>query len=178
MHETGIRIFLGYVAKMAAKFDKGIEPLAVMSRDHFYRVFLRVRNGAGRANNSLKNIGFVDDDFFVNGVIGPMWVGNMYSSDILNSLEIKQYFGSKDILSKMLDCWKYEDIMLLFYDSPFLAKHHKFKQQPSLDSVISTLQDDGYIAGRTHFSHTGIKTDASLDMVLSAYKKSLYAILE
>lgn len=172
MHEIGVRILLGYIARMAAKFDKGTEPLAVLSNDHFYRVFVRIKNGANRANNSLENMGFIENNPFIKEEIGPLWIGNMYSQEILKSFNIKPFFGSKDILTKMLDCWKYEDTMILFYDTSVLDKCYKFQQQPSLENVISILEEDGYIAGRTHFSFTGIKTDASLDDVLSACKKS------
>ena len=172
MHETGVRILLGYIARMAAKFDKGTEPLAVLSKDHFYRVFVRIKNGANRANKSLENLGFIENNPFVKGEIGPLWIGNMFSQEILKNLKIKSSFGSKDIITKMSDCWKYEDTMLLFYDTPILAKRYKFHHQPSLENVISILREEGYIAGRTHFSFTGIKTDATLDDVLRACKKS------
>ncbi len=59
VHETGLRILLGFAARMGGINDIGIEPLAAHSTLHYLRVFLRVRRGAARADESVGRLGYV-----------------------------------------------------------------------------------------------------------------------
>ncbi len=45
-HEVGIRILLGYIAKIAAQFNYGIVPVISLYYAHYMRVFVRLEHGA------------------------------------------------------------------------------------------------------------------------------------
>lgn len=53
VHETGLRILLGFAARMGGINDIGIEPVAAHSTLHYLRVFFRVRRGAKAADGSV-----------------------------------------------------------------------------------------------------------------------------
>ncbi len=59
VHESGLRILLGFAARMGGINDIGIEPVAAHSTLHYLRVFLRTRRGASDADESMKRIGYV-----------------------------------------------------------------------------------------------------------------------
>ncbi len=46
--EVGLRLLIGYVARVAAQFNFGIDVLASFSYLHYMRIFVRLRHGAGR----------------------------------------------------------------------------------------------------------------------------------
>ena len=57
--EMGLRILIGSMAREAAKFDKGIRPLFSHATRHYVRVYAEILNGAGNADKTLKELGFV-----------------------------------------------------------------------------------------------------------------------
>ena len=56
---AGLRILLGFAARMGGINDVGIEPIAAHSTLHYLRVFFRVRKGATKAEASVKALGYV-----------------------------------------------------------------------------------------------------------------------
>jgi len=58
-HEIGVRILAGFTAMNLARYRKGSEFLLSHSTRHYMRLYVMVRRGARRADESLKNIGFI-----------------------------------------------------------------------------------------------------------------------
>jgi len=158
-HEVGVRILLGYIGRMAAKYDKGILPLLSIYYGHHYRVFIAVFEGAKRADETLENIKIVETPD--NVVVGPIWVGDLHDKRILERMKIEDYFVSKKLFSKMLEIWK-EEKGLFFYELHYLSSIWKINTPPIL-KVIEELCKEGYYASRTQFSPTGIRTNIPLN---------------
>ena len=59
MKEIGLRILLGFICRIAGIYDKGIKPLVCYAADHYFRVYVKVKNGVSQANNSMKNFSMV-----------------------------------------------------------------------------------------------------------------------
>jgi tRNA (guanine26-N2/guanine27-N2)-dimethyltransferase len=100
--------------------------------------------------------------------IGPLWLGEitdpMVISAMLERLPDTPLYTARelDILLKLLQ----EELPASqFYDYHVLAKKGKVSPKP-IETVIISLREQGYQASRTHYSGTGIKTDASYHEIL------------
>ena len=99
-HEAGLRILIGTMAREAAKFDKGIEPMLSFSSDHYFRTFVRMRDGAGKADDSLKQLVYLAYDPKTlersfspepdkEHRYGPFWGGRLFEKDHLVRMDTK-----------------------------------------------------------------------------------------
>ena len=75
--------------------------------------------------------------------------------------------GTKKELLKILTICREELPTSSFYDYHILAQKLA-TSPPAIDAVIEHLRAAGYAASRTHFSGTGLKTDAPLPELLAA----------
>jgi len=178
MHETGLRILLGFFCREAAKFDKGIKPVICYSTDHYFRLYLRVKNGIGHANESMKNYSTIksnkltlSDEKVVD--VGPLWSGKLQNkiaiSELINILFEKQ-LKTKNSLWKMLDIIEEEaDSSAFYYNSDELSSIFK-KSPPKMKTIFEELKNKGFEVTRTHFSPTGFKTDAGVKEIEKMFK--------
>jgi tRNA (guanine26-N2/guanine27-N2)-dimethyltransferase len=170
--EIGLRILLGYCARTAAKHEIGVKPLLSYSHQHYFKVYLRTEQGAKKADNALKNIGYVHHDKttgerscseslesdLLNA--GPLWIGPLMDSDFVAKLKPRSHFDENVL--KMVALWKQEaDAPPLYYTTDELAGMLRINPPP-LDRFMERLRAGGFRVSRTHFSPTAIKTDASL----------------
>lgn len=176
--EAGLRILIAYIAKQAASFDYGFKPLLSYAWGHFFRVYGIMERGAGKAERSTQNIGWVvwDDGWKLlnfekidsKPLAGPMWIGKISEEDVVNAVkEIveKKEMKRKKELMKLLTFIK-EEISLppLYYETGKVAKDVKARQ-PKLQKIIDELQKKGYDAGRTHFMLNAVKTNAPYSVI-------------
>ena len=152
-HEIGIRIFLGYVGRMAARFDIGIEPIFSFWKGHAYRIYIRVKRGAKYAVRTLENIKIID-------LGGPLWIGDLHNFEFLKNAKVPDIPTHKDF-EKYLQLWRNEKFFL-YHEIPEICSILKISQPP-ISKIIESLREIGYEAYRTHFSPQGIRTDASLE---------------
>lgn len=61
VHETALRILVGFAARAGGVNDIGVEPVAVHSTLHYLRVFVRTRRGASHSDAATKKLGFVTE---------------------------------------------------------------------------------------------------------------------
>ncbi len=169
--EVSVRVLLGYLARAAAVHDKGIEPMLSFTTNHYVRLFLRLRGGAARADASLENVGnfsFDMDSYEYRpgeGSNGPIWLGEIHNEELLEKMVAEQYFANARHLSKMIDLWRDEACMPVFYyDIDIISKMLKCSP-PSMDRIFAGFRDAGIRISRTHFCHTGFKTDADVKTV-------------
>jgi tRNA (guanine26-N2/guanine27-N2)-dimethyltransferase len=170
-HEVGLRILIGHIVREAAKFDRGVEPVLCFYADHFFRIHLRMTEGGGRADHSLKELVHIDHDHqtgerMVNpsiGRYGPLWGGSLFDHEVLDMMESSEDAAHGRRLSRFLEVCKEELDVPLFYESDEIG-HLMGGSPPSLESIIQRLEESGR-ASRTHFSPTGFKTDLTLQEV-------------
>ena len=174
MHETGLRILIGNAVRIAARHDIALYPILSYSSDHYFRIYFRVENGAKKANEALKNIGtveFFEDSWRTDGSTGPLWLGPIHDIDFLEKLRVMDFFGTARRMERMIELWKSEANMPPFYyDLPYLSSKMGISTPP-IDVVVERISDMGYRVSRTHFSPTGIKADAPVDVVYEVLKK-------
>ena len=111
-HEIAVRLVIGQVYHIAGMNDRAIEPLAVLSTDHYVRVWLAIRSNRDEANKQVEQIGmiryckgcmhsetltladFSNDLVFRHrktrcdgsaAIAGPLWTGDLYNMNFLDA---------------------------------------------------------------------------------------------
>lgn len=178
MKEIGLRILLAFISREATKYDKGISPVLSYTTDHYFRVYVQVRNGVGHANDSVRKLSLVNSSQFYDckdkvDFIGPLWVDKLQNKRIIENIRsilTNKKMGTKNILWKLLDLLEEEsDAPAFFYNSDDIASRLKLSP-PKKKVIFNELKKAGYNVYRTHFSQTGFKTDAPLNKIEKAFK--------
>lgn len=189
--EMGLRILIGSIARAASKFDKGVRPLFSHSTRHYVRVYAEVLNGAGNADKTLKEIGFIawcpvcrnletknglavfmneECPFCQNKrkMAGPLWLGSFkdvdFCNEVIEELQVLPFHKKNEAIKLLTLCREEADIPF-FYDQHILCEKLKISAPP-IEPFLNDLRENGFIATRTHFSGTSFKTDAPMDVIL------------
>jgi tRNA (guanine26-N2/guanine27-N2)-dimethyltransferase len=125
-HELAIRFLAGCTASLAAKHDIGIQPLFCHSSDHYIRLYNQIGYGAKKADDSIKNLGYILHCFNCMhrevatkifgcptcpecgarmDYAGPLWTGTLWDSTFCEALllESKKFsLGTSVRISKLL----------------------------------------------------------------------------
>ena len=89
--------------------------------------------------------------------------------EILSIISSKK-LGCKNQIYKLLDVLEEEaDAPVFFYTTESIASFLK-KSSPKMDILFEHLRKQGYSVYRTHFSPTGFKTDASINIIEKVFK--------
>jgi tRNA (guanine26-N2/guanine27-N2)-dimethyltransferase len=181
MNEIGLRILVKKVQEMGAMYDIALVPIFAHTTRHYMRAYLRAERGADKTDTVLKQIGMFQG-------AGPLWLGPLYDVTLVEKMyrlartsRLSQAVGLTKTESRKLTKefgveiptkfkTTYETEKLLYTinkEAPinvvgfFDLAEMRLKQVPKITSVVAALKDEGFAAARTHFSATGIKTDAS-----------------
>ncbi|MBQ2831003.1 tRNA (guanine(10)-N(2))-dimethyltransferase [Methanobrevibacter sp.] len=187
-HETGIRILSGFVALTLSKYAKCIEVKMSHSTEHYMRLYLYVKKGSKRTDESLKNIGYISHcknclhrqtSMGLAGPIeyvcpvcgeklihaGPLWLGDIQNEEFIQKMidetENKKINREKQALKLLNSCLKEAKAPATFYDVHKICKSLK-ASAPKLDLIFEELRKEGFIAIKTHYNPLGIKTDATI----------------
>jgi tRNA (guanine26-N2/guanine27-N2)-dimethyltransferase len=187
-HEIGLRILLGYVARTAAQFNYGVEPILSLSYAHYMRLFLRLKSGADASSNSIKQLGYahycpkcnfrnIEQRTFPRmqecpfcgtflDTSGKMWAGNMQNKETIS--RTAKEFGRNSLYDqsglKMLATIRDECENPLYYSVPRLTRKLGIPAV-SPNDLIDGLKKADYAATRTHFDSSSIKTNADIQTI-------------
>ncbi len=165
MHEFGLRVLIRKIQLVGAQHEKALIPLVSYYKDHYVRVFFESRNSKKEADELLEmHKEYIDD----GETYGPLWMGELNNQGVLHLMReeakklSKKGFVSGDSV-KLLDCLAEETDVggFGFFDVHETSSKFKAESTPKFERIIKSLQDQGYKASRTHFSETGIKTNAA-----------------
>ncbi|MCX6775219.1 MAG: tRNA (guanine(10)-N(2))-dimethyltransferase, partial [DPANN group archaeon] len=155
MNEAGLRILIKKVQEVGAQYDVALTPLFAHTTRHYMRCYLRAERGADKADKILQQIGCFQG-------AGPMWLGKLWDEQLVDKmfrLAQSQKTISQETTNLLHTILRESKIQTVgFFD---LSAMH-LKKVPKLQSIIEKLWNKGFKAARTHFSPTGIKTDADL----------------
>lgn len=195
-HETGIRILAGFTALTLAKYKKYLNIKLSHSSEHYMRLYIEIKKGSKASDESLKNIGYISHckhclyretnknlatatpnicpicgEKLIQA--GPLWLGKIqdkeFIKDMINESENKKINTKENVLKLLNNCLNEANAPATFYDIHKICKVLKISA-PKLDLVFENLEEEGYIAIKTHYSPLGIKTDASIDEIKNIIK--------
>ena len=188
-HETGIRILAGFVALTLSKYAKYIEVKMSHSTEHYMRLYLEVKKGSKKTDESLKNIGYIshcknclyrqtrnglashiDDVCPVCGEkmvhAGPLWLGDIQDGEFIRKMidetNYKKINREKEALKLLNKCLIESGAPATFYDVHTICKSLKVSA-PKFDLILDELKNDGFEAIKTHYNPLGIKSDAGIE---------------
>ena len=196
-HENGIRILVGFVALTLSKYAKCIEVKMSHSTEHYMRLYLEIKKGSKRTDESLKNIGYIshcknclhrqtsnglaspiDDVCPVCGEklvhAGPLWLGSIQDKDFIQKMideaDNKKINTEKEALKLLNKCLVEAEAPATFYDVHSICKSLKVSA-PKFDLILDELEKEGFKAIKTHYNPLGIKSDAGIEDIKNILMK-------
>ncbi len=172
-HESGLRILLGSIARELARFDRGMEPILSFYADHYFRSYVRVKEGAEAADKTLAELGFYSYDpktlergFSYESdeahVYGPVWGGRLHDPALFDDIETAELATQKRV-DKNIAIWRKELPTPILYEIGELASHLKVAS-PRLDVLLDALRSNGR-AEKCHVTPTSFRTDLPLQTI-------------
>jgi tRNA (guanine26-N2/guanine27-N2)-dimethyltransferase len=183
-HELAVRLLSGYMAATAAKIDIGLRVLFSHSSDHYIRVYAQIGYGCKKADESIKNIGYILHCFscmhreiahqpFGSLICpecgakmehaGPLWIGSLQDEEFIDLMvdeNKKAAFKNNSKITKLLTQIKNEaNAPPTYYVIDKLSQKLNLPA-PSNQAFITALRSSGFEAVLTHFNPRGIKTNA------------------
>jgi tRNA (guanine26-N2/guanine27-N2)-dimethyltransferase len=179
--ELGLRILISSIILSLARHEKAFYPVFSFYREHWFRVFGKIKRGTGKIEKLLKDFGWVMHCFTCGNrifgeiekqcecgkdfaICGPIYLGefacNEFCKKLENELTERRFFEEKRLVEQV----EKEQEFLFYYDLHWLGKLLR-KSIPKKDKFIEALQDVGFKAELTHFCETAIKTNANFDEV-------------
>ena len=181
-HEGGMRIMIGYIARVAAQFGIGVDVDLSVSYMHYMRCFLKLSIGAEKAQETISKMGYLKycdgcgafgtEVGFVPkelkcancgkqmAAYGRMWFGRLKDQKIVDSLYKSIDDDEEKEAKKLLEVIKSEIETPFYYHIPTLTKRCKMGSV-SPYAVASNLKR-GHRVSFTHMKDSAIKTDASI----------------
>ena len=183
MHEVALRILAGTAVREAARTDRAAVPVLSMAEDHFVRVFLRVTEGARKADAALASMGYAwptpEGGVAIGPVppgrkgpwAGPLWLGPLHDQEVVVAMLEDGGGPEGNRLTRLLEVWQEEaGLPPLLVDTNRVAGRLKLPT-PRMDRVVSGLRDLGHLAGRAHTNPVGIKTDAPMEVLEDLFEE-------
>ena len=189
-HELGMRILICFVQRVAGKHELALAPVLAHATRHYFRIYLRARRGAERADELLAQQGYVSHcdacgrRKFTRGVAvelpstcecgerfahaGPLWLGKLmdriFIHEVAGNLVQRNFKHGQQELVLLNRCAEEAEGPPTFYDLHELARRMGISP-PRIAELIAGLKRRGHFASRTHFSGTGFRTDAPLEEI-------------
>jgi tRNA (guanine26-N2/guanine27-N2)-dimethyltransferase len=184
-HELAVRLLAGCTATLAAKHDIGIKVIFSHSSEHYIRVYAQISYGAKRADESVKQLGFILHCFnclhrettqqpfgslqcpecgVKMDYAGPLWLGSVFDQNFIE-LMIKENrsvaFKNSARITKLLSLTKDEASAPPTYFVVDKLSGKLGLPSPSIQGFVNALRAGGFQAVPTHFNSQGIRTDAT-----------------
>ena len=173
VHEIGLRILVGNTVRRAATLDVGLVPMLSYYHGHYFRAYFRMKKGAGAANSSLSNFGYIawDDDAGYSVLenkpesgkfAGPLWTGDLWEPELLtkmtsacdDSIAKESYSLVTKIGEELLQPQYYyhmDEIARMTGSNPMKTA-----------SMVRILNEQGHRASGVHYNQKSFRTDAGL----------------
>jgi tRNA (guanine26-N2/guanine27-N2)-dimethyltransferase len=195
-NEVGMRLLISSIALIAARLGISLSPIFVNSNRHYFRVFLKVSLSNSKANKVFDNLGYIRHCFkcgernftFIYSedvctrcnnkfnIAGRLWIGNLFNKKIISNLLKKSFLDDfkndkKNKQIKQIFNISLEELDNIPYYFSVDEIGSMLKASPKkLNEIIDKIISSGYIASKTVFRPTGLKTNASMFEILSILK--------
>jgi len=184
-HELAVRLLAGCLASTAAKHDIGTRVIFSHSANHYVRVYATIAYGAKKADESIKNMGYVLHCFNCFhretaaqplahtgkceecgsklSVAGPLWLGKIADRkfcELMAEEAKRRKLRLGDRIGKTLVTVGNEaEAPVTYYVVDKICDALNLPVPP-VQKVAWALVEEGFLALPTHFSTKGIKTDS------------------
>jgi len=199
-HELAVRLLAGCLATTAAKHDIGIRVVFSHCTDHYIRVYAKIAYSAKKADESIKNLGYVLHCFNClhrettkelfslklpkkcsecgskMDIGGPLWLERIFDKQFCESMERENRhvaLRNSEKIRKTLALIENEvDAPMTYYVLDKISEKLALRV-PSVNAVLQTLRQNGFQAFPTHFNSRGIRTDAPAAIMKEIFRKTV-----
>lgn len=184
--ELAVRFLAGCIATLAAKHDVGTRVVFSHCSDHYIRVYTEIGYGAQKADESVKNLGYVLHCFsclhretaekpFAKTLekcpecgapmeyAGPLWLGKIFDQqfcELMQKENAHTAFKNNAKIAKLLSLAKDEANAPVTYHVLDRVSQKLGLPVPSVTAFFQALRNGGYQAVPTHFNSRGVRTNA------------------
>ncbi len=173
--ELGLRILLGYCARLAGERGKSIRPILSFVAEHFVRTIVAVSNCKG--SPPLGSVIRKDAGHFVRvgakspGAIGPLWMGLLAEPSRVREMVPSSWIS--DPAARLASRLQKESVLPPFFVTTDELAAQERGSPPRLAAFLDGLRALGFRAERTHFHPRGVKTDAPYPDVVRAFRERM-----
>ncbi len=186
-HELAVRLLAGCIATIAVKHDIGIHIVFSHSTDHYIRTYIEIAYGAKKADESVKNLGYVLHCFnclhretvtstFSKNIwkcpecgsmmdfAGPLWLGRIFDKWFCEAMKKengKRALRNSARISRLLALSREEAEAPPTYFVIDKISSKLSLPVPSVSAMLKALSRSGFQAVPTHFNSRGLRTNAS-----------------
>ena len=195
-NEVAIRLLISSIALIGARLGISLSPIFVNSNRHYFRVFLKISLSNSEANKVFDNLGYIRHCFRCGdrnltyiyshdlcpkcsskfNIAGQLWIGKLFDKNVISNL-LKKYLlddlknDKKNKQIKQIFNISLEELDNIPYYFSVDEIGSMLKASPKkLNEIIDKIISSGYLASRTIFRSTGLKTNASMSNILSILK--------
>jgi tRNA (guanine26-N2/guanine27-N2)-dimethyltransferase len=163
MHEFGLRILIRKIQLVGAQHNRALTPLVSYASDHYFKAIFTCDKSKKAAHKIQR-----EHETVLRGEdrVGPMWTGRLGTADAISFDTTRTEEKTTDLVSTLTK--EYAVGALGFFDIHEAASDDGVGAPPPVNDVLQCLEDNGHRAERTHFSSTGVRTNASYDEFLTA----------
>jgi tRNA (guanine26-N2/guanine27-N2)-dimethyltransferase len=184
--ELAVRLLAGCVASVAAKHDIGVRVLFSHCSNHYIRVYAEISYGAQKADESVRNLGFVLHCFrclhretarqpFAKSAgkcpecgadmdyAGPLWLGKIFDGgfcELMLKENARTAFRNSSKIERLLSTARDEADAPVTYHVLDRVSQKLSLPVPSIVAFFQALREGGFKATPTHFNSRGARTDA------------------
>lgn len=173
--EIGLRILLGYCARLAAANGKSVRPILAFGAEHFLRVQLIVETDPGSTEVAM--LSRLDAGAFGpvraedRMATGPLWRGALGDARIIRRLSPSPWTSVRS--ARLLSLLQGECELPPFFVTTDELASREHGSPPKLDRFLEGLRSIGYRAARTHFHPRGVKTDAPYADIVRVFRERM-----
>lgn len=175
--ETALRIFVGYLVRVAAAHERGLRILAAFAAEHFVKAIVAVDPRASAADAGLAQLGFVrfegarprPSERAPDGLhAGPLWLGPLADPAVLAAIpaHAETRFEATRLLTRLRE---EAPLPPFYYENHSLARTLGVEEPVPIAAFLEALRAAGFRASPTHFTANGVRTDAPWEDVARTY---------
>ncbi|WP_306053591.1 tRNA (guanine(26)-N(2))-dimethyltransferase [Natronococcus wangiae] len=196
--EMGVRILLSALARSAARFDVGVEPLLTHATSHYVRTYLELEHKPTAADAAIDELGHLyhcedclhreaDPGLIADPLeacpncggtrilaAGPVWLGSIRNREFVADVRerVPDSFGTAEKARDLCETLEAELDEPTHYDQHKLCRNWGLPAN-AMDDFLADLREAGHTASRAHYGGTTFKTDASVGEIREATAGSL-----
>ena len=194
-HETGVRILMNYVRKVAASLDMGVSPIFAHSTRHYMRIFARIEVGPSKADRAMEHEGFValcpscgHTEASVEKALGcsvcgaekvriagPLWIGSLIDDVVSRKAAAScRFAGFEAAAGVMVSVVATSGLPPFSYSLEEICSSLRTPSVPE-QVVAELLRNRGHRCQRQPFEKAGLKSTAPYREVVEAVREATVA---
>lgn len=152
MHEAGLRILIRKVQLIAAQYEKALIPIYCYDHEHHVRVFFRATKQKTAVDGILRMHGMWDGS-------GPLWTGPLWDAGLSQRIA-RAAAGPAASICSLIAAESRVPVM------GYIDLHELgIGDLPRTEDLVESIKSKGFLASRTHFSGSGVRTTMPMDRV-------------